>query len=89
MINGFGQNRLAALGERNFGVGGVDAPNPFAITGATSTAQQFAQGNPFMRANVNPEGQKTGENNPLRSPMFLGYRDNQALYGGAKLFVLA
>lgn len=30
-----------------------------------------------------------GENRPLARPMFLGYRDNKPLYGGARLFTLA
>lgn len=53
--------------------------------------QSQQQGNPFMTA-LKPEssGYKDtyGVNRPLDKPMFLGYRDNKALYGGAKLFIL-
>lgn len=47
--------------------------------------------NPFMVA-LNPSSQEFkdsyGINRPLNKPMFLGYKDEQALYGGSRLFIL-
>lgn len=50
-----------------------------------------ANHNPFMVAmNDNSEAYRAtyGINRPLKKPMFLGYRENKALYGGARLFIL-
>lgn len=47
--------------------------------------------NPFMAAQYNQSPEflsELGKNRPLAKPMFLGYRDNKALYGGSRLFVL-
>lgn len=47
--------------------------------------------NPFMIA-MNRDSQEFqnvyGVNRPLKQPMFLGYRDDKALYGGSRLFIL-
>lgn len=47
--------------------------------------------NPFMAA-MNQDSadfqSAYGVNRPLPKPMFLGYRDNKALYGGSRLFIL-
>ena len=58
-------------------------PNPM-------TAGQKQQ-NPFMIAmkTDSAEFRETyGVNKPLEKPMFLGYRENKALYGGSRLFIL-
>ena len=50
-----------------------------------------ARKNPFMTAlnQQSPEFMESyGVNRPLKRPMFLGYRDNKALYGGSRLFIL-
>ncbi len=47
--------------------------------------------NPFMAAQQPDSAeyqQMYGVNRPLEKPIFLGYRDNQALYGGSRLFIL-
>jgi hypothetical protein len=54
----------------------------------TSNAKRY---NPFMLAlNADsPEFREVyGINKPLEKPMFLGYRDNQPIYGGNRLFIL-
>lgn len=55
------------------------------------TPQGNNQNNPFMigmnRDNPQFMGYY-GVNRPLKEPMFLGYKDNKALYGGSKLFIL-
>ncbi len=47
--------------------------------------------NPFMIA-MNRDTQEFqnvyGINRPLKQPMFLGYREDKALYGGSRLFIL-
>lgn len=49
------------------------------------------QYNPFLLA-MNSDSQEFremyGVNRPLSKPMFLGYRDNQPMYGGSRLFLL-
>lgn len=47
--------------------------------------------NPFMIASDTDNPQFMGYygvNRPLKDPMFLGYRDNKALMGGSRLFIL-
>ncbi len=46
--------------------------------------------NPFLRANGSQYGENSnlGLNQPLRNPMFVGYRDNKPIYAGSRLFVL-
>lgn len=47
--------------------------------------------NPFLQANgLNQTLNQAeyGVNRPLRHPMFVGYRDNKAIYAGSRLFVL-
>ncbi len=54
-------------------------------------ASATKRSNPFMIAmnQDSPEFREAyGVNRPLKKPMFLGYRDNKALYGGARLFIL-
>lgn len=51
----------------------------------------LGRNNPFMTALQQDSAQyksQYGVNRPLAKPMFLGHRDNQALYGGSKLFIL-
>ncbi|MBX2860445.1 MAG: hypothetical protein KTR14_04375 [Vampirovibrio sp.] len=52
---------------------------------------RFGGQNPFLSA-TNPQNSQLpaayGENRPLHKPIFLGYRDGQALYGGSRLFIL-
>jgi hypothetical protein len=47
--------------------------------------------NPFLTA-MDTESQAFkeayGKNQPLKDPMFLGYRDDQPMYGGSRLFIL-
>ncbi|MGE0199730.1 MAG: hypothetical protein AB7P76_02040 [Candidatus Melainabacteria bacterium] len=69
------------------------APQPAVVTAVATATGNGRQGryNPFMTA-LNTESQEFqqayGKNMPLTKPMFLGYRDNVALYGGSRLFVL-
>ncbi|MEB3287979.1 MAG: hypothetical protein VKJ04_10805, partial [Vampirovibrionales bacterium] len=87
-------NQLLAPGQKSLS---ANAPlrnttpssflNPIApLEGQAGSPQQH---NPFMSA-LKPESrdykEMYGVNRPLDKPMFLGYRDNKALYGGAKLF---
>jgi hypothetical protein len=70
---------IATLG----GIAGVTRPEAVlskAITG----------NNPFLLAQTDPAKQleQLGKNRPFPQPIFLGYRDNQALYGASRLFVL-
>lgn len=46
--------------------------------------------NPFIQTSATHDTitQEAGVNRPLRHAMFLGYRDNQAVYAGSRLFVL-
>jgi hypothetical protein len=47
--------------------------------------------NPFLAAmDTDSDAFKAmyGVNRPLEKPMFLGYRDDQPMYGGSKLFIL-
>ena len=47
--------------------------------------------NPFMSAMSQDSAEfrsAYGVNRPLAKPMFLGYRDDKALYGGSRLFIL-
>jgi hypothetical protein len=47
--------------------------------------------NPFLSAlNTDSSDFKDvyGVNRPLNKPMFLGYKDDKALYGGSRLFIL-
>ena len=47
--------------------------------------------NPFLTA-LNTDSKEFkdtyGVNRPLEKPMFLGYRDDQPLFGGGRLFIL-
>jgi len=66
--------------------------SPVAPTPVTSFTPPTSPGdNPFMIA-LNPDNtnyqEYYGVNRPLKKPMFLGYRGNQSLYGGSKLFIL-
>jgi hypothetical protein len=58
---------------------------------ASTQQQPHKQFNPFMAA-MNSDSKEYqdmyGVNRPLAKPMFLGYRENQALYGGSRLFIL-
>lgn len=67
------------------------AMTPAPITVDTTSGQARKRNNPFMTAlnGDSPEYREMyGVNQPLNKPMFLGYRDNQALYGGSRLFIL-
>jgi hypothetical protein len=56
----------------------------------TSEQERRPPKNPFMAASnygqTPVEGY--GVNQPLRHPMFVGYRDNKPIYAGSRLFVL-
>ena len=57
------------------------------------TSKEIAQKryNPFMAAmnSDTPEFREMyGVNKPLAQPMFLGYNNDQPMYGGTKLFLL-
>lgn len=57
----------------------------------TPIQAQTQQGrNPFMATQSynGPHQDSLGVNQPLRSPMFFGYKDNKAVYAGSRLFVL-
>jgi len=63
------------------------AAAPVAAKGNATTKRY----NPFMLAlnSDSPEFKTVyGINKPLEKPMFLGYHDNQPLYGGSRLFIL-
>lgn len=83
---------------------GLKANNPFAKPLVKSTTPLSAAGpvtggmeatkkryNPFLAA-TNTETaefkQMYGVNKPLEKPMFLGYRNEQAVFGGSRLFLL-
>ncbi len=51
-------------------------PNPF-----LAPQEQPMGANPFTKSEV-------GVNQPLKHPMFVGYKDNKAIYAGSRLFVL-
>jgi hypothetical protein len=54
-----------------------------------STGENRPLNNPFLQSNGNNGGAANqGLNQPLRQPMFVGYRDNKPLYAGSRLFVL-
>jgi hypothetical protein len=48
--------------------------------------------NPFSQANPNQgtpnQVTPVGVNQPLRSPLFLGYRDDKPIYAGSRLYLL-
>lgn len=67
-------NALASLGSLG-SVGGLTAPG------------SIGKNNPFLPAPVT--SRPTGQNQPFIKPMFLGYHNDTALYGGARLFVLS
>lgn len=65
------------------------------LTGKPEPVNRSLQGrkspnNPFLQANGHdPSGSESyGINQPLRHPMFVGYRDNKPIYAGSRLFVL-
>jgi len=67
-------------------IGGINTvTRPEAILSKTIT-----HSNPFLLAQTDPAKQlaQLGQNRPFSKPIFLGYRDDVALYGGSKLFVL-
>jgi hypothetical protein len=53
-------------------------------------SKSITNNNPFLLAQTDPAKQleQLGQNRPFNKPIFLGYRDNIALYGASKLFVL-
>ena len=66
-----------------------------ATDGVQSLNPLLGANNPFLLNNFGKSDRSARSNNeigindPLMRPMFLGYRDNMALYGGDRLFVLA
>ncbi len=60
-----------------------------AITSSTGTSTK--RSNPFMTA-MNTDSaefrEQYGVNKPLKDAMFLGYRDDQPVFGGSRLFIL-
>lgn len=67
----------------------VPAFAPAPIT--TSTGASSKRGNPFLSA-MNSDSKEFkdsyGINKPLKEAMFLGYRDEQPVFAGSKLFIL-
>lgn len=85
-------NRLLAGSQPPVGKTQASLPNTSIARIETRTGAAAKKNhNPFLSA-LNSESQEFqeqyGVNRPLGKPMFLGYRDNQALYGGARLFIL-
>jgi hypothetical protein len=56
----------------------------------STTGERRPAKNPFMQANGSNEAimAEIGVNQPLRHPMFVGYRNNKPIYAGSRLFVL-
>ncbi|WP_303673016.1 hypothetical protein [Vampirovibrio chlorellavorus] len=70
----------------------VKATLPSLATPAvTSSTGSTKRSNPFMTA-MNPDSpefrEQYGVNKPLKDAMFLGYRDDQPVFGGNRLFIL-
>jgi hypothetical protein len=64
---------------------------PFQFQPGQNGALASPTHNPFMVAlnPANPVFTETfGKNRPLARPMFMGYRENQAIYAGSRLFIL-
>jgi hypothetical protein len=63
-----------------------------AVTSPANYWMTIGANNPFLIHSGPQQGgarqPKTGINQPLVRPMFLGYKDDKALYGGSRLFVL-
>lgn len=66
-----------------------------ATTTPANTAYLNPQANPFLRplstptpAKPNIPTQEVGVNQPLKHPLFVGYRDDKPVYAGSRLFVL-
>jgi|GEM_PF-5165950 len=59
--------------ERTPGVSGIGATNPFMMSSDVSGKNK---------------NRSIGKNTPLSQPMFIGYHNEQAIYGGGNLFVL-
>lgn len=60
-----------------------------AVTGSTGSSTK--RSNPFMTAmnTDSPEfREQYGVNKPLKDAMFLGYRDDQPVFAGSRLFIL-
>ena len=65
------------------------------LSGKTESVSSFnpnsaTRKNPFLQGQAkgafdNPD---VGVNQPLHHPMFVGYRDNKAIFAGSRLFVL-
>jgi hypothetical protein len=70
---------MATLGA----ISGVARPS-------TVLSKAITGNNPFLLAQTDPAKQldQLGKNLPFAKPIFLGYKDDKALYGGSKLFVL-
>lgn len=57
----------------------------------STTGSNTKRSNPFMSAmnTDSPEfREQYGVNKPLKDAMFLGYRDDQPVFGGSRLFIL-
>jgi hypothetical protein len=61
------------------------------LDGTSAPMATMAANNPFLITQnpITANNRTVGVNKPFYKPMFLGYRDDQTLYGGARLFVLA
>lgn len=60
-------------------------------TAGVSVGQNKKRSNPFLSATDTDSAEfreMYGVNRPLAKPMFLGYKDDQAIYGGSRLFIL-
>jgi hypothetical protein len=91
-ISSFRQNLSAPPAQTNSNKN-IEQSTAVAALAVTSNAlgANKARYNPFLAAqNSDSAGFKEmyGVNRPLDKPMFLGYRDDQAMYGGSRLFLL-
>ncbi len=85
--------RLGAPAQNNPFAKAVKAtlPSVPAIPVNSKTTNARKGYNPFM-AGLNADSaefkENYGQNKPLKEAMFLGYRDNQPVFGGSRLFIL-
>jgi hypothetical protein len=76
------QNRLPVAHSR---------PVVTAAPVSTNTSSSRKSYNPFLSAldtNSAEFKEMYGVNRPFAQPMFLGYREDEAVYGGSRLFIL-
>jgi hypothetical protein len=69
----------------------VSAPTSLQEVTSLAPRESIGSNNPFLLAqnSTSFRYRKIGVNEPLEKPMFLGYREEKPLYGGARLFILS